>query len=402
MTALRERGHEIIPFSIDYEQNEATPYARYFAPPLGSRSEVYFRGQRKSLGTIARTLKRAFYDPAVGDLVRKLVDDTRPDVAYVLHYLRKLSPSLLVALKEAKIPIVVRLSDYMMLCPQAHFLRGSSPCQECMSGSLLPSIRYRCVQGSTGASLVNAAATWFHRYRGYFELIDAFVVTNSFMLDMMLKAGYREDQLHLIPTFVDSTAFKPRQHSGGHGYVAYVGRLEHTKGVHVLVEAVSLLRRTRPDVGWRFKIAGTGSQAYVEFLHTIAANGGIEDRVDFVGALPADEVASFTADASLQVIPSIWFENLPNSLLESYACGVPVIASDLGSLADAVIPAVTGYKFAAGDATALADSLSNAWDARGDLATLGTNARTVALDVYGKETHLNRLELLFHRLRPSS
>ena len=100
--ALREQGNEIVPFSIHYTRNRSTPYAPYFVEPLGGRDEVFFRQQRMSPQTTIRTISRLFYARDVEIAVTKLAKKTKPQIAYVLHYLRKLSPSLLVGLKKTK------------------------------------------------------------------------------------------------------------------------------------------------------------------------------------------------------------------------------------------------------------------------------------------------------------
>jgi len=190
INALDAHGHEIVPFSVRYDRNRPTPYARYFVPPLGSESEITFREQQQTPGTLWRTVQRLFYAPEVERAVRRLVVDTQPQVAYILHYLRKLSPSLLVGLKKEMVPVAVRLSDYAMVCPQSHCLRDDQPCRLCAQGNLVRSIRYRCVQHSLAASILNALATWYHRFRHYFDLIDVFVTTNSFMYQTMVSAGF--------------------------------------------------------------------------------------------------------------------------------------------------------------------------------------------------------------------
>ena len=79
----------------------------------------------------------------------------------MLHYLRKLSPAVLAALHDGGVPIVVRFSDFAMVCPQAHLVRDDRVCERCVGHSLWPSVRYRCVQGSAAASAVNALSmTW--------------------------------------------------------------------------------------------------------------------------------------------------------------------------------------------------------------------------------------------------
>ena len=59
--AFFSRGHEIIPFSIHYSRNEQTPYSEYFVEPLGSRDEVLFQEQRRTLKSTWRTIERLFY-----------------------------------------------------------------------------------------------------------------------------------------------------------------------------------------------------------------------------------------------------------------------------------------------------------------------------------------------------
>lgn len=397
-SALAERGHEVIPFSVDYARNVETPFSRYFVAPAGGRDEVYFKNQRRTPRTILKTLARAIYSPEVERAVQRLARDTKPDVAYVLHYLRKLSPALLVGLKRAGVPIVVRLSDYAMLCPQAHFLRDNTPCQSCRGGDLLPSIQHRCVQGSLAASLVNAGATWFHRMRRYFDLIDVFVVTNPFMKRQMLLAGYPEERLRLIPTFVNTEVFRPAPPSAKGNYVVYTGRLEFIKGVHVLVEAAALLRQARPDVRWKFKFAGSGDEQYVSSLKRRVNELRIDDIVQFVGNLDEQSLNDLIGRARLSAIPSLWFENLPNSLLESYACGTPVLASALGSLDEAVVDGMTGLCFPTGNAVALAQALGRAWDNPQLVAAMSEQARSVAVTQYSAEPHLASLESLLREL----
>lgn len=398
--ALTARGHEVIPFSIRYTRNRPTPYAHYFVEPLGSRDEVTFREQRREPRTLWRTLVRLFYAPDVERAVARIVADTQPQVAYVLHYLRKLSPSLLVGLKKAGLPIVVRLSDYAMLCPQAHCLRDEVACTLCVSGDLWPSVHYRCVQSSLAASVLNALATWYHRLRRYFDLIDVFVTTNQFMYRMMVSAGFPERRLRYIPTFVDGGAFRPNPDFIKDGYIAYTGRLETIKGVHVLVDALALLRHKRPDLSLHAKVTGLDSSGngYSALLKKSVQRAGLQDVVQFVGELDVNELSSLLSRALLSVVPSLWYENLPNAILESYACGTPVLASGLGSLTECVQDGETGYLFRPGDAESLAERLEYCLDHPQQVARMAQQARQVSEEVYSPQRHVTLLEGLFNEL----
>ena len=396
--ALAARGHEVIPFSVRYRRNVRTPYAGYFVEPLGGPDEVTFAQQRRTPRTLWRTAERLFYAADVERAVQRLASDTEPQIAYVLHYLRKLSPSLLVGLKKAGLPIVVRLSDLDMLCPQAHCLRREAPCELCVEGRLWPSVRHRCVQGSLVASALNALATAYHRLRGYFDLIDVVVTTNRFVYQKMAAAGFPERRLRCIPTFADTGAFRPAPRFAKDRYIAYVGRLEAIKGVHILLEAMALLRTRRPDLAVPLRIAGSGSAAYQGRLVEFVQRAGLEDRVEFLGELDRDGVAGLLARARLSVVPSLWYENLPNALLESYACGTPVVASGIGSLADCVVEGKTGYLFKPGDPESLAGCLEACLDHPRRLMRIARQCRETAARVYSPRKHVAALEALFASL----
>ena len=399
--ALAARGHEVIPFSVKYARNKPTPYASYFVEPIGRDDEVTFREQRFAPRTLWRTWARLFYAPDVEHAVSRLLSDTRPQVAYVLHYLRKLSPSLLVGLKKARLPIVIRLTDYTMLCPEEHCLRNETPCELCVRGDLRPSVRYRCVQHSTAASLLNMLASWYHRFRRYFDLIDVFVTTNNFMYDMMASAGFSKKRLRYIPTFVSGQLFRTVSDSAKDRYIVYAGRLEALKGLQVLVNAIGLLSRLRPDLRPWLKIVGSGDADYVALLKQRVQQEGLQTSVDFVGELKSEELSGLLARAQLSVVPSLWYENLPNSILESYACGTPVLASDIGSLSGCVWNGETGYLFRPNDAQNLAERIAFCMDNPMQVAGMSRRARQVAETIYAPESHVAALEDLFEELTNS-
>jgi len=398
MEGLTKRGHQVIPFSIRYSRNQPTPYEGYFVKPLSREDEVTFKEQSLTPITLWRTFSRLFYAHEVEKAVRRIVKDTQPKVAYILHYLRKLSPSVLVGLKREGIPIAVRLSDYGLLCPQAHCLRDGTPCELCIQGNLWPSIYYRCVKQSFIISFANALATWFHRFCHYFNLIDVFIATNRFMYQMMLKAGFQENRLRYIPTLTDIDTFKPIPDFQKDYYIAYAGRLESIKGIHVLIDSLSLLRRRRPDLNLKAKMAGLGDKEYFGMLKQRVESSGLSDVVEFVGELNATELSLLLGRAYLTVIPVVIYENLPNAILESYACGTPVLASNLGSLRECIRDGETGFLFPAGDSSSLAKQIEYCLDHPNQVMEMGQKAREMAVRIYSPEKHLTLLEELFNEL----
>lgn len=353
---LQRAGHETAVFSIDYENNEPSPWSSYFTSPIGGRNEVYFDEHRRHPTTYAKTLARLFYSPEVERDLARLIETFRPDAAYLMLFQRKLSPSVLVALRKAGVPIVVRVSDYGFLCAEHHFLRDGKMCTQCLGGRLLPGVVHGCVHNSRLISAVDATATWFHRMRGYFDLVDRFVTTNPFLTEMMIKGGFAPQRLTCIPTFADDEVFAPRR-DGSADYLLYAGRLDPSKGLETLIDAMALLKRRMNSPPPLRILGGPQYEEYKRSLIRKVEAAGLTDSISFEKPVPPAMVANILSHAIASIIPSLWFENLPNSYLEGICAGVPVIASDLGSLAAAIEDGKDGLLFRAGDAAALADSI---------------------------------------------
>ena len=394
--SLEAAGHEVVPFSVQHEHNQGTEFARFFAPAISGSGAKRFNEEALTPGVVWRKLERTFYSPSVESTLGRLIDETKPDLAYLLQFMRHLSPAVIVAAKRRNLPIVVRLSDYELVCPEAHLLRRGRVCEDCISsGSFWPSVRHACVNNSRLQSAVNALARGYHDANGYLDLIDRMVTPSRIVLNKMVEGGFDRERLTTIPTFVDTERFQPGpQKASRRKTIAYVGQLRPEKGVDLLLDAWSSVRAdaSRRDV--RLVIAGAGPSDYVQKLQDQVAG---DASVEFVGTLQADAVARLYQDARVTVIPSVWYENLPNSLLESYASGTPVVASAIGSLAEYITHRQTGWTFTAGDSGDLAAALREALE-DDHIDAMSIRARQRAVDDHSAELHLNRLLSVFREL----
>lgn len=392
--ALEEQGHTVVPFSISYPGNLPCEYSTYFVPPLDESGSVYFHEHKANIKTYSKTLGRLFYSREVGESLERLIIDTKPDVAYVLHYLRKLSPSVLNTLKKMNVPIVVRLSDYQMLCPQTHCLRDNAPCEKCVSGSLYPSIKYKCVKNSRIASILNFSSTKFHLAKGYFDYIDRFVVTNEFAKKMMIKGGYGENRLEVIPTFVFPNNSVENLNEGG-DYITYTGRIDPIKGVDLVIQAFIEYCARKDNRDLRLFIMGEGNRDYIEQLITTTQVRSVQQRIEFKGHLSKEMINIYLRSSLLNIVPSRCYENLPNVILESFSAGTPVVTSNIGMLPEVVIEGQTGGLFEVGNSKDLADTINRLLSDRDQLRKMGETCKQIALDRYSENIHVTKLLGLF-------
>ena len=392
---LEGLGHEVVPFSVRYSQNEPTPWDKYFVPPIAGEDEIVFRQHSWSLPVVRRALERAFYSREVYDSLSAMLREARPDVAYVLHYMRKLSPAVLTALHDNGVPIVVRFSDFAMVCPQAHMVRDDKVCELCVRAGPWPSIWYRCIQDSVGASAVNAVAMEWARQKGFFGLVSAFVAPSDIMRRKMIEGGLPAARLHQLPTFVAPREARPFAERARR--IAYVGRIERIKGVDVLVDAFEQLQRRGVAGDLELVIAGDDTTPFGQALHARLRDRPVP-RVRVTGQLGEAEVFELLQSSILSAVPSLWYENMPNSLLESLACGTPVVASDIGSLAETLRGSDAGLLCTPDDVTDWADTLEQALTGTG-LEDMGQAARRLARERHGPDVHVGRLTDIFEAVQ---
>ncbi|MES1153160.1 MAG: glycosyltransferase family 4 protein, partial [Dongia sp.] len=229
-----------------------------------------------------------------------------------------------------------------------------------------------------------------------FDLIDQFVTTNEFMSEMMVKAGFAPSRITCIPTFTDLDTFSPATGPQLRDYLLYVGRLDKPKGVHVLIEAMLRLARERGGAIPKLLIAGAGHDAgYTDALKRRVSEAGLDERIAFKGNVAGAEIPNLMRGAIASIMPAIWFENLPNSVVESLACGCPVVASDLGSLSYTVADGQDGLLFRPDDAADLARKIARILDEPGLRDRLAEGARQTAVRRHGPKDHVAKLTTLF-------
>lgn len=260
----------------------------------------------------------------------------RPDVIHVHNTLPLVSPSVFWAADRAGVPVVQTLHNFRLMCPQATFLRDGRVCEDCLGRVPWPALKHRCYRGSVVQTGAVTAMVMLHRGLGTWQgKVTRYIALNEFCRGKFIEGGLPAERMDVKPNFVDHlTQPQWRERSGG----LYVGRLSVEKGVATLIEAM----QAHPAHG----IQVVGSGPLEGDLAT--ATAGV-----WLGVRPLAEVLQRLSSAAFLVLPSACYEGFPRTLVEAYACGVPVIASRHGSLKELVHEGRTGLLFEPGDAAGL-------------------------------------------------
>jgi len=356
MAMLRARGHEV------------ALYLRH--------NEELSRLSKLSVAT------QAFWSARMVEDLNRQVERDRPDVIHVHNTLPLVSPSVFWAAARLGVPVVQTLHNFRLMCPQAMFVRDGVVCEDCLGRVPWRGVMRGCYRGSVAQTGILAASVTLHGLLGtYAHKVDRYIVLNEFCRAKFVEGGLPSDRLRVKPNFVPWREAPPHAavRSGG----LYLGRLTREKGLDVLLRALAIMG------GDGLSVIGDGPMA-----PEVAASLG--ER--FLGFKPLEQVWAHLESASFLVVPSVWYEGFPRTIVEAYSCGVPVLASRLGSLAEVVEDGVTGLLFTPGDAHDLAAKMAWAKAHPEEMARMGRRAREVYEQRYTPQINGAQLESIYREV----
>jgi glycosyltransferase involved in cell wall biosynthesis len=369
---LNERGHRVILMGMAPPKGAELEFAAYLTPPVDYDAPM---GAGKRLALAAGLVYSVEARRRMDELIRR----ERPDLVHFHNIYHQLSPSVIDAAAAHRLPMVMTLHDYKVTCPVYSHLCHGRVCEACRGGRFYNAVRFRCTKGSLSKSLLNMAEMYLHRtILKTYEKVHVFVSPSLFLKRKVTELGFRGRIVH-APNFVDVRAVRPR-YDWDERQIAYFGRLSPEKGLRTLMDAVK-------GLGLRLRVIGTGP-IQDELKRRADAEG--MDNVRFDGFLAGEELRRAVAAAMFTVLPSEWYENNPQSVIESFALGKPVIGSDMGGIPELVAEG-RGLCFRAGDAGQLRARIEELASDPDAVRAMGRNARQYA------ETHLSH-ERFYRRL----
>ncbi len=374
---MKSYGHEISYFSTKDPNNAPTVYEDYFVDAI-----EYF--DKKGLVDKVKATLRFVHSGEAADKLDALLKVHRPDVAHLHVFQSRLSASIIKVLKKHKVPMVMTVHEYKLLCPTYTMINGNDQlCERCGSGGYHHCIINKCNKKSYGYSVISAMEAY---YRDLFipceKWIDHFIMISDFVYNkhVSLKSVFEGKSTRLYNFLnIDNYPYSTEKQD----HFLFFGRLIKEKGVLTLIEAF----RQRPEL--QLRIVGTGPME--EDIDTFIQDNGISN-IQLLGFKKGEELTKEIAQSKFVIIPSEWYEPFGLTTTEAMATGTPVIGASIGAIPELIQEKRTGFLFAHGQPESLAGALTMASQVSAQTyRSMSENARSFVEDNFSKEEHYQQL-----------
>ncbi|HLP88552.1 MAG TPA: glycosyltransferase family 4 protein [Nostocaceae cyanobacterium] len=334
----------------------------------------------------------AVYSFKSKDIISQRIKQFQPEIVHVHNFFPLLSPSIYDACLEHNLPVVQTLHNYRLVCPKAMPFREGKICEDCFNQPIpWPSIVHGCYRNSRLQSSVVALMNSWHKFQGTWqEKIDAYIVFTQFQKDKMIQAGLPAAKIYIKPNFV-FTPENLKKTNNKNEYILFVGRLSTEKGVSLLIDAYLQANLSTP-----LKIVGDGPLS--ANLKQQVTDNNATDLIEFLGFQDKSTVLELMYNAKFLVFPSIWYEGFPLTVAEAFACGLPVIAPQLGGLPEIIEDGVTGLNFIPGNADDLAAKMKYAIAHPQAMIDMSNKARLVYENKYTPIANYHQLMAIYQAI----
>ena len=286
---------------------------------VGDEVIVAHTSNPRTVGAQIRTFATAPWNVASARTIESLIDRSHPDVAHVHNTWYRFSPSIVSALRRRRVPVVMTVHNYRLMCANALFFRDGAPCTDCLGSHPWRAAVHRCYRDSTVESVVAASTISINRSFSTWERgVDRFVVATRFAGDLLSDAGFPGERIRIVPPMIPDPGLRVQAPSSS-STVVYVGRIEEGKGLEMLFEA---WRRVSPE----FELVVVGEGPLRPSLEDLRV-----PRTRFLGWVDSPQVDEILLSSRALVFPSQFFETFGLSAGESLAAGLPVVAGSIGT-----------------------------------------------------------------------
>lgn len=372
---LKSKGHTVGFFSMKHKENITTGDAEYFVEEI----DLNTGSKLKALDVI--------YSQENKRLMAKALEEFKPDIVHINNFQRQLSASIIDAIKEKNIPIVMTAHDLNPICPASIMLYNGEVCDDCITKGYAQCIKKKCVKGSTLKSTLGVMEKKYYDIHKVFRKIDCIISPSEFNKNQLVNGKLKYNEIVALHNFVNESE---RNDYVLGDYAFYLGRLSKEKGILNLIEAIGDIPNAK------LLIAGDGPER--ERIEAYISEHKLDGRITLLGYQNQDSIHKYITNSRFVVIPSICNENCPYSVLEAMEIGKPIVASRIGGIPELIADGENGYLYKADDINELKEKLTLLLDDDEKVNRFAQKSRELYESYYSPDSYYNELIKIYNKV----
>ncbi len=279
--------------------------------------------------------------------IENVIKRHSPNIAHIHNFLPILSPSIFKACKNLKVPVVLTVHNYRLVCSNGLLYRDGKICEECLTKKIgWPAVKHGCYQDSKVASIFPVIHNAVHsNLNTWSKYIDKVIFLTEFSKSIFERSHltFRSEQMVIKPNFVADRGYCLEKED----YYLFVGRLSQEKGILEVIEAFA-------ELAHKLVIVGTGP------LEKNVEKAALEnDNIEYLGFQSQEELSHLYMKAKALIVASKVYETFGLTVVEAFSFGTPVIAPDFGNLGSFIKEKGNGLKYKLGDLSSLRNTIGN-------------------------------------------
>lgn len=329
---------------------------------------------------------KSLYNLQAQKVVREKIKSFQPDLIHIHNLFYVASPAILYEAQKQKIPVVLTIHNFRLICSGALLLRNGAVCELCIQKKLpLAGIQHKCFQNSALKTAQLTLITGLHKLLGTWQSkVDAYITLTEFVKNKLAYSSLNlaQDKIRVKPNFAHDkgfTNFEERK-----SFFLFVGRLSPEKGIKVLLEATKIY-------DFHLEIIGGGEMANI-----VKEYAQHNPKIIYHGFQGQDFIIEKMKQSKALLFPSIWYENMPLTLLEAFSTGTPVIISDIDNLNELVQNGYNGLHFRTGSSKDLAQKVKYFEENTSPL--FYENARNTYENLYSPQKNCEKLMEIYQQV----
>jgi len=333
-----------------------------------------------------KILYKSIYNQNSTKILRDKIQDFRPDIIHIHNLFYVASPAILYEAQKNKIPVVLTIHNFRLICSGSLLLRNGQVCELCTQ-KVFPfsGIKHKCFQNSALKTAQLTFTTGIHKILGTWRnKVDAYITLTDFVKKKLFQSSLQlpESKVFVKPNFTEDKGWASAESRDN--FFLYVGRLSHEKGIRTLLEASK-------QIDFHLEIIGDG-----EMRQMVQAFAQQNPNIIYHGFQGQDFILQKMKSCKALLFPSICYEGMPLTLLEAFSTGTPAIISDIDNLNEMVQHQFNGLHFKTGSSEDLAEKIH--YFQQNTTAHYYENARKTYEEKYNPEKNYLRLLEIYNRV----